>query len=155
MSPTEEWFYRAAGRNEIVPRSVAEVRSSYSVCVLRKNVTEEILQSDGFVLGKNLFEGDSYNDCARLVKTGAVSLLVDARLFQDKKADAMVHPLMDAVLRLPVGSDQQIHVYLAANLESSPLIVAQLQKALAQLQASGRLEQIQREFELDFIKSAN
>jgi len=155
LPPTEEWLYRQIGNESIAPRSVAEVRASYSVCVLRNNITEEILLNDGFEPGKNLIEADSLNDCIQLVKTHALSLLADVRFFRDPGADSKIHPGMEAILMLPADSDQQIHAYLAANRDSSPQIIDRLQKAFKQLQASGQLEQTLRQFEQDYIHSHN
>lgn len=147
LMSSDDWLYRAAGHHTIAPSSFAEVKACCQICVVNKDVSEEILQRQGAVRGQNYIVADSYNDCARLVQSNTVSFLIDSHFDQDGAVEKKLHGSSVALEPvMPLSRDVPDAQYLAANPDTSPEVIARLQQALQQLQNSGQIDRIKRQF---------
>jgi polar amino acid transport system substrate-binding protein len=149
LMPLDDWFYRAGGRNDVNPGSFADVLSCCQICVVNKDISEEILQRSGAVRGKNYIVADSFMDCARLVDSRNVELLVDSHFDTDGAVEKKLHHstiALEGVLPVPIPAGVHEIAYIAANPKTSPEIIERLRQALLQMQASGETDRIKQNF---------
>jgi polar amino acid transport system substrate-binding protein len=143
----DDRFYRAVGRRSVAPVSIDDIKAHYPVCVVNKDIVEDDLRRQGFMLNKNYMTTGSFLDCMKMVQTGAVPLLVNSPMnlaWELKKHARDVHTTFEPVL--PLDSASQEPLYLAASMGTPPTVVKRLRAAFQNLQQTGQIEQIRRQF---------
>jgi polar amino acid transport system substrate-binding protein len=141
-----DMFYRATGRRSISPTSIEEIKSHYSVCVVNKDIVEDDLKRQGFVLRKNYIATGSFDDCMKLVQNGSVPLLVNSPLdlAWALKKHSEIHTTFEPVLALEPSGQEPL--YLATSLGTDPDTVKRLRTAFQGLQQSGQLDLLRHQF---------
>ena len=151
LVPFDDWFYRADDRKDIAPKNVDDIKCGYVVCVVNKDIAEDLLQQADFVRGKNYIAVNSFNDCSRLVETHGVPLMVASYYYKEPEAENKVHQVsfkLDPVMRVP--SLDKLNLYVAANPATSPALIDRLRKALEAIRRSGELDRIRQQFFVRF-----
>jgi polar amino acid transport system substrate-binding protein len=147
LMPRDDRFYRAMGRKHISPTSISEVKSCCTICVVNKDIVDDDLKREGFVEHKQFITADSFDDCMKMVQTGAVPLLVDSpmNLAWELKSHNDVHTSFESVMSFTPSEQEPL--YLAASRGTDPAIVSRLKNAFATLQQNGQINQIIQQFQ--------
>lgn len=140
------YLMRLASRNDLTINHIDQAKQ-YRVGVHRSDIAQQYLQDKGFTIKRNILLSSSYFRLWQSLWQGKVDFIT-ANEFMLQDAESTFHQNFRPVSITLTLDDFAQNYYLAASLNTSPIIIKKLQKALEKLKQSGQYLAILKKWQL-------
>ncbi len=144
---TAVYFVKLAKRKELILDTPEDALSS-KVGVVQLDISQEYLINKGFRLDENVYTSAGYKRLWELLYTEKIDyLLANKFMWMNKAAQQSDDiPTVEIALELTDFAD---NYYLAANINTSPLVIEKLTKSLEKIKKNGQYQAILDKWQLD------
>lgn len=139
LASSHSFLYRLKKRPDVQFSSLEQAKK-FGIAVAHGDVYQELLQEQGFVLGKNLLDFPTKSAPMEMFLKGKVDLVIGSEIVMP--AWLAPHKATMADVEQVLELNDLGNNYLALNLQVSPQVQQRLQQALEQLKSSGEFAQI-------------